>query len=229
MRKSIFCVLVGGMILGGYAYGSVVYDFSQRFANDDGSLKPAPDGTSPWLTATFENAENGKVRLTLDASAGLTKGFVTDWYFNYTLEGQTDKLIFEYKSGVVASSIKTSKTQGGTTKIGDAFKADGVGYYDFEVDFAQNDNELGYGHKSVYLISLESGSLLEGAFVSQSEYSSAAYYAAAHVQGITAGSTWIGDSDGNRIVGSVPDGGVTASLLGLAMLAVSFVRRLVLH
>ena len=52
----------------------------------------APDGTSPWLTATFDDEGSaGSVMLTLNAGNLIDNEFVSNWYLNFNTMSLSNK------------------------------------------------------------------------------------------------------------------------------------------
>ena len=88
----------------------------------------APAGTSPWITATFDDSFGGAntVRLTMSATNLVGTEFIDDWLFNFDTSLNLASLNFAYISGQAANNVNTGV---------DAFQADGDGKFDIEFDF----------------------------------------------------------------------------------------------
>jgi len=165
-----------------------------------------PEGTSPWLTATIENAGTDMVTITMSAANLVGTEFVSQWLFN--LDPSKSISSIDYVSGQAAVN--------GATFSVDAYKADGDGYYDLQFDFglADNSDRLTAGETSVYKIT--------GAGIDENSFSffdsggsKGDFQSAAHVQSIQEDqSGWIG-AGGD---GVIPEPG---SLLVWSLLALS--------
>jgi len=189
MKKVILIslILVLGLAANGLA-DTLTFNYDYVFSGY------TPGGTTPWLTATFEDLTDG-VKLSLSAS-GLTggefiKGGANDkgWYFNFNPVKDLSALIFAFDSG-------TNNADGIVTGI-DAFKADGDGYYD--ILFHWKDNELITGQTAVYLITgIADIEVLDFNFFSTPKKNDeTSFLSAAHVQGIGSGSGWVAPTEGN--------------------------------
>ena len=94
----------------------------------------SPGGSSPWLTATFDDHDSaGSVTLTLTASNLVTGEFAHEWCFNLDPSMDLDSLVIEQISET------GSFGDPGVTKGEDVYKADGDGEFDILFDFANND------------------------------------------------------------------------------------------
>jgi len=83
----------------------------------------APEGATPWLTATITDVATDTVRITLDATHLTDAEFVSIWDFNVAgAAGATGLSLNNYSDSDIAST---------TISFGsDAYKADGDGYFD---------------------------------------------------------------------------------------------------
>jgi len=212
LRIRYVAALVAAMVLsvGAWTRADVyLLEFSDTFSNN-----VVPNGTAPWLTATFEDVVGG-VQLTMENLT--TSDFVSEMYLNVdgaALAG----LGFTYVSDVQASSI---------TKDLDNLKADGDGNYDILLTYptAKSDPRFTAGTKSVYLLT----GVTVADFVDQlSTGSKGNYNAAAHVQGITGDpngtSTWVRATPGTIPGPTIPL--PPAAWPGVALLAAMGAMRL---
>lgn len=169
-----------------------------------------PDGTPPWLSATFADTSEG-VLLTL-AAAGITgQDFITEWNFNSTLGDLTGlDYLYTNVTGVTELTILSAG-------LNDAVLAGTGARYDLGLRFATANNQGGVNRfkggdlATVLLFGLDD--LTAESFNALSSPASKAYLAEAKIQGIGAdaqGSSWIVPDPGPA---PVPEPG-TMILLG---------------
>jgi hypothetical protein len=174
----------------------LVYQFNTPFPTD-----PSPSGPTPWLTADFENINNG-VSLTLSA-AGLTGSeFASEVYFNLAANLNPASLTFVKTASTGAFSIPTIDQASQNN-----YKADGDGKYDFRFNFGTANGTTFTGGDSItYLIGGISGlDASNFGFLSAPAGGSGPFYAAAHIQSLANGdSTWI-EPGGGPITTPVPE------------------------
>lgn len=159
--------------------------------------KPNPDGTGPWLAATFDYGGTIKsVSLTMTANlSGSNK--VTEWYLNLDPSFDPTELSFVLQGTPSAPAA-------GISTGADSFKSDGDGNFDIFFNFPTSGNVFDNTDSITYLItSTESIVASSFNFVSASGPSGnppgeGVWHTAAHVQSISTdpGSTWVGDNDG---------------------------------
>jgi hypothetical protein len=98
------------------AMGSILINLNTPFPEDASTLKPAPDGTAPWLTAEFKQVAANQVQLSLtsflvagnDVRGGQGGGPVQwGWGFNFNPVKDVTKLAFSLVSGNAAIKIGT--------------------------------------------------------------------------------------------------------------------------
>lgn len=167
-----------------------------------------PDGTAPWLTATFTSATPDSVTLVLSAAGLGGSDFIQGgtngnfgWAFNYG--DDAGNLLFGCLSGTCADGVDT----GGTTQA-----SGNVGTLDFVFGWNSN-NRFGVGDSATYTITNSSDGLMPSDF---DLANGKGYFSVAHIQGTSGpdGSGWIA-STGPTV--SVPEpGGWGLFVLGLA-------------
>ena len=191
--KLMFCRVAGvavGVVLAGMWLvpseadaAGYVFDFGHIFS---GSTTPA--ASPPWIEGIFQDVAGG-VQFSI-TNVGLSTGeFVGELYFN---------LNPAYGANGPASLSFSLQSRGGSfdlpsvSKQANAFKADGDGYFDVMLSFstssASGQHRFVGGDSLSYLISGLSG-LKASDFVFQSSDSSTGLYAAAHIQGISGGTS----------------------------------------
>ncbi len=200
-------MLVGVSMVGHSMAATNVFEFDVQFGMNGDNTPPA--GSTPWLTATFDDSFGGDntVRLTMTAPNLTGPESVGDWYFNFdpnltltagTPETPGNLTFFEVLSdGVDMSNKKTGPYTGR-----DAFKADGDGWYDIKIDFppppggGQNDPRFETGDTVIYDITYISPITVNSFnFFSTEGGGQGTYLSAAHIQqtGLSGGdSGWVG-------------------------------------
>jgi len=146
-----------------------------------------PQGTPPWLTATFQNLGSNSVQLTMDYSGSTPGGteYVSSWFFNFNPSFEVLGLDIKPLSGISANPI---------IKAADGVKAGGDLFFDLQFSFSAN--SFIAGNSSAYLISStvanEPIDALSFDFLSTNSFGLTNYYSAANIQGITGGlNSWI--------------------------------------
>lgn len=155
------------------ALGTVItFDFTVEFSG-----ATPPEGTPPWLRATFDDGGTpGSVTLTLEDLNLTDAEFVTSWYFNLDPALDPTSLTIAQSSGPANSGISRG-TNG--------FQADGDGLFDILIEFPSGPsaNRFGVGDSAVFLIS-DTITASSFNFVSVPQGGQGIFFAAAHVQGI---------------------------------------------
>jgi len=185
----------------------ILYQFDTPFPSD-----PSPDGSSPWIDASFQDASGG-VLLTV-TNLGLTStefmqgngsGANGGLFFNLNPIDDPTSLTFTLVSQTASfgTYIQTGEN---------AFKADGDGKYDIVFDFSSH--LFAGGASFTYLISGISGlSANDFAYLSAPAGGSGPFYAAAHVMGLSpaaSNSTWIEPGSGPMQLMPLPEPSPTA-------------------
>ena len=145
-----------------------------------------PQGTSPWLTATFKNLAINTVQLSMEYS-GVASGteYVSNWFFNFNPASEVLGLDIKPLSGIGANPI---------IKAADGLKAGGDRLFDIQFSFAAN--TFNAGDTSVYLLSStvanEPIDALSFSFLSTNALGLMNYYSSANILGVTGGlNSWI--------------------------------------
>jgi hypothetical protein len=192
-----------------------------------------PDSTSPYLTFTFYDnvgtADCGaacganQVKLVLTASLEDGDEFVTEWDFNTLLS--ITSIVNTSITGATAPSISIGSN---------SFQADGDGLYDIMFSFVSGPPSGRFNGTDTATFIITGTGITAQTFNTVSAPAGGAggpFTSAAHIQGISGGcSGWVStsgpDTNGNDgACGSVPDGGATLTLLGLALAGIGAVRR----
>ena len=201
----------------------IIYQFNAPFPND--GYPDGGSGSAPWIDATFQNTSGG-VLLTVD-NVGMT---ANEFLKGNSMPNGSDGGIFFNLNPSLDSSHLTFTLESGANNFGttfftgnNAFKADGVGgKYDIVFDFSNGF----YGGASVtYFISGISGlDAADFAYQSVPTAGNNQFYAAAHIQGLSNGSsTWVDPSSGPIPLMPIPEPSVLA--LGAASLGLGIAWR----
>lgn len=168
---------------------SITFFYTVEFSGAD-----APEGTPPWLSATFDDEGTpGSVVLTL-ADLNLTDAeFVTTWHFNFDPTLDPDILT------IVQTSVGPPTNDGIDTET-DNFAGGGGGLYDIRISFpsAPPAVRFGVGDSAVFSITDSGANVITASsfnFLSAPQGGQPLFFAAAHVQGIGPndnGSGWVG-------------------------------------
>ncbi|MBW2270639.1 MAG: PEP-CTERM sorting domain-containing protein [Deltaproteobacteria bacterium] len=152
-----------------------------------------PAGTSPWITATFDDSFGGAntVRLTMSANNLVDVEFIDDWLFNFDPSLDPTMLSISYVSGQSANNVNTGVN---------AYQADGDGKFDIEFDFppppGSFPGKFTTGELSVYDITyIAAIDVSSFDFQSVEGGGNGTFSSAAHILGIGPGASgggWIG-------------------------------------
>jgi hypothetical protein len=153
----------------------------------------SPAGTSPWMTATFDDSFGGPntVRLTISANNLVVNESATHVYFNFdpTLDPTLLSFTAINNSAAVPNNILTGSN---------SYKADGDGYYDINFDLPPPPGDfasrLSAGESIIYDINYTSAiNASSFNFLSTEGGGNGIYKSAAHIQDISGGNSgWIG-------------------------------------
>jgi len=170
---AVFTVSISPLYADSLTSGDLLFNLDSVYT---GSI--TPQGTPPWLTATFVNLGLNSVQMTLEYSALPTASteYVSSWFFNFNPSLEVLGLAIVPQSGIVADPI---------TKAADGVKAGDLSY-DIQFSFAANN--FNAGKTSSYLISStipgETIDALSFSFLSTNALGLTNYYSAANIQAI---------------------------------------------
>lgn len=201
----------------GWLRADTIYYYCQPFET------LSPEGSPPWLRASFENRTDSSALLRLQGVNLPGAQFASKFYFNFRSDLDPSLLTMVHESGLQALAVETGS---------DSFKANGDGYYDirFSFDTSESGNRFVHGSLSEYLISyagdLPAGTNLVELFLCMSKPGGGhgPYYTAAHIQGIPNGS---GDEDSAWVQGgiTVPTPEPTGAALWILPVGLALLRR----
>ncbi len=196
-NKSKIFIIMGAFIIAILTAGQAgaatsTFNFDVTFSG------MSPGSTTPYLTATFDDAAdaigaNG-IRLTINVLNLDSTSSATKLYFNFDPSLNPGSLTFTpiFTGDSVPNSV------GGSTN---AYKADGDGLYDISFDMppppGDYEARLTNGEKLIYDLSYVSAiDVSSFNYISTSDGGEGVYFAAAHIQGIGDGSDsksgWVG-------------------------------------
>ena len=189
----------------------ITFNYSSVFSGT------APEGTSPWITATFESISATKVKLTFSGANLVGSEFISEWDFNFNPAKTLADLAIAYVSGPVATF---------STGI-NAFQADGDGKYDIGFNFPTGPpaSRFDTGSTAIYEFDLAAGLVPEDfKFLSEPAGGSGPFYSAAHVQSIgeEGDSGWVSGDPSTGVIVPEP---ATMLLLGLGLLGIGIAVR----
>jgi hypothetical protein len=191
---------------------SITYNFDHTLSGF------APQGPTPWLTATFADSGAGSVNLTLSAAGLIGTESVSQWYFN--LSPALDPAGLTFTRTASAGSFANPAVSVGS----DAFKPDHDGKYDIQVNFGEGeDNSTRFGGGDSVTFSITGIPQLRATdflFGNTPAAGHGEILTAAYIQ--TVGQAIVIDTP----PGPVPDSSLTLLLLGFAGIPLELCRRL---
>ena len=205
IKKSRFILLIFGafvaslLVIGQANAATTVFDYEVLF----GGIEPA--GPTPYLTATFDDADFGTgfdVRLTIfGANLNPTIESATELYFNLDSSLNSSDLTF---SAVDTTDIDSNWTVANIFTGNDSQAADGDGLYDIKFDLppprGSYANRFTAGETLIFDISYSGVEILDASsfsFFSTPQGEQGTFMAAAHIQNIdgygdgATGSGWV--------------------------------------
>lgn len=215
MSRQIIVSFFGALLL---ALGGVASATPITLNVDTVISGDTPDGTAPWLTATFATVDAQTVRLTMTASGLAEPDFIEGkknghfgWGFMFFGHDATG-LSFNFVSGIEANDVSNS----GTTQASGL-----VGTADFVFSWWDHKElqQFRPGDSAVYDISSSSNIDPSDFYVENGK----GYYSIAHIQGTSGseGSAWIVSKGGTV---SVPEPSMLG-LFGLGLLTLGLTLR----
>lgn len=201
-RKLLLFLLIGlAFSLAGLSPAqATIIPFGLNYEYSNGT---EPEGTSPWLTAIFDDEagdlEAGKeVRLTMDATNLIDTEKIGLWVFNADLsDGDIFDLAFSYNATLSGNPPPDPTFINPTNSVEsdpNGFNAGPAHGFDIRFDFLTNGINFGSGDIVVFDISLDGGgALFADDFIAFNTSGKGPFTTAAHVQSIgsSRGSGWI--------------------------------------
>lgn len=227
------CATVSPILLasGDPAQAATVYfNFDTLFSS--GAV--APVGPSPWLTLTTTDTGTNQVKFDFTASSTIANAYVMDLLVNLNPSLDLSKLAFG--APTIGGLFTTPTITMDVAQSHDnSFKADGDGYYDIKLAFAQSNSDganqrfttgetLSYNVTYSGTDAFNAESFNAESYSKQNPPANGPFIAAAHM-GTTGndglGSAWVAPDTGSVVITPEP----SAGLYGVLALALSLRRR----
>jgi len=138
-----------------------------------------PNGSTPWITASFIDVSPNNVKLTMSASNLTGVEYINQWYFNSLVD--TAGLTFTALDyAAITTAIVPSLGS-------DAFKADGDGFFDIAFNFSNVDDGSRFEAGETVTYNIFGTGITAATFNTQSVTGGGAgiYESAAQISGIT--------------------------------------------
>jgi len=136
-----------------------------------------PNGSTPWVTATFIDVSTDNVRLTMSASNLTGVEFINQWYFNSLVT-----------SGLTFTAYDISAIYDPTISLAsNSYQADGDGLFDIKFDFSNVDDGSRFEAGETVIYDISGTGISASTFNTQSFTGGGAgtYTSAAQIGGIT--------------------------------------------
>ena len=190
----------------------------------DGTNTPPANLTTPWLTATFEDAGVNQVSLTIGATENLSGSEnLKQFYFNFDDELDLSEIAVTHLASDGAFQLPS------WTFRENSLQADGDGKYDIRLDFTTGstlDQTFNRSEQVSYLLTYTGGGPINESsfeFFSQPAGGKGPFLVAAHVQNTTGGgSAWLA---ADHITTSAVPEPTSMTLLGLGTAGLLFWRK----
>jgi hypothetical protein len=218
--KRMFSGMLAAAVVAGissYASAAVVFELD-NYKTDE----TPPDGTSPWLIATFESNGANQVKLTLDATNMNSSNFVRSFHFN-VVGGITLTISNPLTEDPANGAVGDAALSLGGSPVGSAPT------FSYSIDPPiSGGGRLNGGETVTWLLNgtgITEDSFLAFVTSDKEEFKNDDMYVAAKIQGLlNEGSVVIWDGDGDDGGGDIPEP-ASLGVLGLGAAALLTRRR----